>query len=1113
MASTSDVTAWLEQLGLGKYAATFAKNEIDLDILPELSDDDLKDIGLPLGPRRKIQIAIAQLHEKDRSPESGDNAERRHLTVMFADLVGSSEMSTRMDPEDLRELMREFQNVSTAAIERFSGFVARYMGDGVLAYFGYPQAHEDDPERSVRAGLELVRLTAALNGRLSVDKKNTLRVRVGIATGPVVVGDLIGEGVSSERAVVGETPNIAARIEASAPIDSVVVGEDTHKLLGERFETEELGARSFKGFTRPIRLYRIVAERRVESRFKATRAGSQVRFVGRTEELGTLLQGWSAARSAEGGACLISGEAGVGKSRLLQEFLNSVAESDANVIQYQCSPFHTNTAFYPIVEQLTAIAQIPKDSVEDMRRAHLTRLILGTQRPKEESLQLLASLLSVPLDGSLPSNLRDNPAKLLDATQDLITEQILARADSGPVLLVFEDAHWMDPTTIDTAIRLSRACEGHRLFIIVTSRPLATVDETIGECMPSLKLSRLSQEETETLVRSIPDGNSLSPSAFKAVVQRADGIPLFVEELTKLVLERGDADGASTSSIPTTLVDSLTERLDRLGSAKELAQIGAIIGREFSLDLLSHIDGRDQASRQCDIERLIDAELIQEIGSGGAPAYRFKHALVQDAAYSTLLHAKRREHHARIADVFLNIFPEIARDKPELIAHHLNEGGRSLEAVNHWQLAGRDATSRSANAEAIHHISRGIAVLNSLPTLSIENLHKELELQIALGPPLVAARGYASPDLQAAYSRALEIGEKLDDGITDFRVLWGLSSFYLIRGQLQQSLKLQRECATQAQKDAKIDRRVQASAWLGTILFYRCEFEEAEKWLRKVGDDYRGLAASWHGFQYGLDASVLARTHLVWLHWLRGETEQAHTLDEETLTFARTLDHPLSYVHALNFSVVLQTFQGNHSEAFRRADRLFEMSSELEFPHYIAYSRIMRGLALAKLGSVDEGIDEMIAGLQARRDTGAELVRPMFLTMLAEILANSGQIARSIAALDEADSIVAQNGERWYLSESRRVRGVILGKQSGGRDAAFKQILCALEDAQSCGSKSIEMRALLSLIELQGKRADHGANGAELLQRLANLVAETSESMASLDRKRSCDLLSELGYG
>lgn len=1109
MRLASDISEWLEELDLGRYIELFAEHEIDLSNLPDLDNDDLVEIGLPLGPRRKIQKAAALIRQQSPGQLQVDSAERRHLTIMFADIVGSSVMSMKMDPEELRGLMLAFQDASTAAVNRFGGFIARFMGDGVLAYFGYPHAHEDDPERSVRAGLELIRLIAMLNEKLCAGPDVELRVRVGIATGPVVVGDLIGEGASSERSVVGETPNIAAKIEASSPPGNVTVGQETRELLGNRFETEELPSILLEGSTEPIRLHRIVSERVDISRFEATQTGNKTIFVGRRQELANLQSRWERVRASKGNATLISGEAGVGKSRFLSEFLDRIETSNPTIIRFQCVPFQSNTAFHPVIERLSSMAQIREEDSCEIRRERLDRLIREAPRPRSETLQLLAALLSVDIGVALPTRLLENPHLAKLATHEMLVEQIVARTDDGPVIVVMEDAHWMDPTSLDLTTQLCQACGNQQLMVLVTSRPDGGIEHILRRLVRLITLSGLSRSETEEMVRGMPQVQLLAAAALNAVIERTDGIPLFIEELTKLVLERGEEGVNAGSNIPTTLIDSLVERLDRLGSSKGVAQIGSAIGREFSFELLSCIDTRDEAILRKDIERLIEAELIRPSGSKQEPVYRFNHALVQDAAYGTLLYTTRRQYHASIADAML---VQSEEEKPEILAYHLNAGGRPQEAVDFWQIAGLNATQRSANVEAVHHYTKGIEALNSLPAQSTVNLKKELELQVALGPPLVAARGYASDELEAAFTRALEIGEQLDEGITDFRVLWGLSSFYLLRGQMEKSKTLQLECIALAEKEDNENWLEVASSWLGTVLFYCNELDDAADWLGRVNNYYRARSAKALGFQFGLDPAVLARVHLVWLHWLRGETEQAHALDEETLIFARDLDHPLSHVHALNFSVVLQAFQGNFQEAMDRADEVLKVSGEFEFPHYLAYAQVMRGYALAKSGSADKGIDEMVKGLAARRQTGAELVRPMFLTMLAEVLASSGQLSWSIDILDEAESIVFHNGECWLEAEMLRVRGTVIELQNPGCKEAVICVDNALALARQSGAVSLENRALASLIELKNSRETGQTEIRGYLRQLATLVEKLPENTPSIDRRRSMDLLAACGY-
>jgi predicted ATPase len=809
---------------------------------------------------------------------------------------------------------------------------------------------------------------------------------------------------------------------------------------------------------------------------------------------------------------LITGEAGVGKSRFLQEFLEGIQTSGPDIIRFQCSPFHANTAFHPIIGWLTSLAALKEDDSVETRLKRLDQLVHEAPRSRSESIQLMATLLNMDIGEELPPKLRDSPPLRLAAIHEMLIEQILARADHASVAVIFEDAHWIDPTTLECVKQISQACKNRRLLVLATSRPDITIEHVLRKRMHSINLGGLSMKETEELIRSVHQGHSMSATALKAVVERTDGVPLFIEELTKLVIEQADEFADSESNIPTTLVDSLTARLDRLGTAKSVAQIGATIGREFSYDLLRLVDPRDEATLKDDLKRLVDAELLHFVETGESRSYRFKHALVQDAAYDTLLYSNRREYHYRIAETLLEVFPETVQNSPEIIAHHLGEGGRGLEAVDYWKAAGLNATSRSANMEAIHHLSMGIEALNSLSSLSPNLLKKELELQIALGPPLVAARGYASNELETAFSRALEIDDLLSEGINDFHALWGLSSFYLIRGQLQQSRDLLTVCHELAEKEGNQDWIVLVSSWLGTVLFYSSEFTRAEELLREAIQGYQPESAVRLGLQFGLDPAVLARVHLVWLHWLRGENDKANKLDLETLAFSRTLDHPLSQVHSLNFSVVLQVFLGDYEKALERAERLMSLASEFEFPHYIAYARIMRGFAKAKLGSVNRGIDEMVNGLKARRDTGAELVRPMFLTMLAEVLLDADQLSWGLETLDEVNSIIANNNERWLESESQRMRGLVLEQQNPGNKEAVICLKKALKTARAFGSVNLEIRVLVSLIKLKKQYAHHDNQSSDLLTRLANLHEGLPEEISSIDRQQSYELLAAHGF-
>ncbi|OED36426.1 hypothetical protein AB833_27845 [Chromatiales bacterium (ex Bugula neritina AB1)] len=1108
-----DIGQWLGALGLEKYTSTFTEQEIDLSVLPDLTDTELQELGLPLGPRKKILKAAGQLAgtATPKTPAQApaqdntapDVAERRQLTVMFADLAGSSEMSTRLDPEDLREVMMAFQDASKSAIEKFGGYVARYMGDGVLAYFGYPQAHENDPQRSALAGLELLSSATALNEKLVQRGSTALRVRVGIATGPVVVGDMIGEASSAERAVVGETPNIAARIESAAPLDTVVVGESTHRLLGDRFECKELEPQMMKGFAQPMRLYQVLSEKRLKKRLQ--NSSDQAGFVGRQAEMQVLLNAWSDTRRSINTSTIVVGEPGVGKSRILAEFQRRIATDNPHVIEYRCSPFHSNTAFHPLVDHWLFDTGIHEDDSADTIVEKLQLCLLPAAQPADTATQLLASLLGVEIPGELPEGIADFPQRRLEAIQDLHIEQWGSRAKKNPLLIIFEDAHWMDPSTIDLIDRFSQLKTGHQVMTLVSSRPSDQVRQAFHRIKRAIKLSGLSKTETVELISNLPQSSTLAPDELAAVIERTDGIPLFVEELTKLVLERS-GEHSQSNTIPNTLIDSLTERLDRLGSAKEIAQVGATIGRQFSHHLLSSIVNRSSKALDKDIDRLVASELVEADGSGQERNYRFRHALIQDAAYDTLLYAVRKQHHSRIADVLLGDEIPHAKEQPEVIAHHLAEADRPMEAIDYWHVAGNAASSRSENVEAVNHLMAGIETLQKMPQADEAVLKREFDLQVSLGPPLVAARGYASIELEAAFNRALDIGRQLDRGITNYKVLHGLGSFYLIAGNLNQALELQRQCLKLAVQTEDYDQQLLSTSWLGTIQFYRSEMNEAVEMLNHTLDIY-GLTGPENSHAYGLNPAVLARTHLVWYYWLIGDIDKAYSIDEQTLQFALELKHPLSYAHAMNFSVVLQTFLGDFETSKNRADALFEHATERQLPHYVAYSTIMGGYARARLGNFEKGINRILAGMKARSDTGAALAKPMFLTMYADLLAEKGDYSESLKQIDMAKVVADKTTEQWYSLETARTHAVVSGMHSANTDEAAAALNQTAEKAKRCGFRSVELRSLNSLIRaLQASPAITTKQSAELA-RLQQLLANMPATISNSDQQQALELI------
>ncbi len=783
------IADWLDELGMSEYADQFAGNDIDLDVLADLTDQDLKELGVSsLGHRRKLLRAIADLEAIEKSapavtvaaaapalPRSLDTAERRQLTVMFCDLVGSTALSARLDPEDMREIVGAYQRCCTDLITRTGGFVAKYMGDGVLAYFGYPQAHEDDAERAVRAGLALVEAVPRLKTTASVP----LQVRVGIATGLVVVGDLIGAGAAQEQAVVGETPNLAARLQAIAEPDTVVIAESTRKLLGNLFELQDLGAKDLKGLAGPARAWAALRGRSVESRFDALHTTGLPPLVGREEEVELLLRRWSRAKTGEGQLVLLSGEAGIGKSRLTAAILERLATEPHTRLRYLCSPQHTESALYSIIGQMERAAGLAHDDKPQEKLDRLDATLAQTSTSVQDA-ALFAEMLSLPNDGRYPA-LDLNPEQRKQRTVEALMSQLAGLARRNPVLMIFEDAHWIDPTSLEVLGRAVDRITTLPVLLVVTFRPEFNPPWLGQSHVTSLTLNRLGAREAAAIIARLVENKELPADVMSEIVERTDGIPLFVEEMTKAVLEAESERAARRTAatvpslaqaVPASLHASLMARLDRLGPAKEVAQIGAAIGREFSHALLASVARQTAAELEVALDRLMQSGLLFRQGLPPHANYLFKHALVQDVAYGTLLRAKRHDLHATIASVLERQFSDICKTQPEVLARHYARAGLAEQAINYWQWAGDRAAKRSANQEAVAHFRNAIELVETLPDRAA-HVEQELQLLLALGPALMTTRSSAAPEIGRVYARARELARTAERVADLFPTVWG----------------------------------------------------------------------------------------------------------------------------------------------------------------------------------------------------------------------------------------------------------------------------------------------------------------------------------------------------
>jgi len=1108
-----DVEAWLRDLGLEQYAEAFADNHINAATLGSLTSEDLKEIGvISVGHRRQLLNAIACVDEKPETAFDANEisiarttpeAERRQLTIMFCDLVGSTQLAERLDPEDLRALLTSYQDVCKAAIERYDGYVARYLGDGVLAYFGYPTAHEDDAERAVRAGLSIVEKVQRLDSPVGGPNGREALVRVGIATGPVVVGDLIGEGASLESAVVGETPNLAARLQGLAEPNTVVVSVSTHRLTTGHFRYQDLGVHPLKGISAPVRVWGVVGERSVESRFEATHAGQLASLVGREHELALLHERWRLAKGGEGQVVLLSGEAGIGKSRIVRALRELVSEDRHYSLRYQCLPFHASSAFYPIIQRLERAARYAAEDTVDVKLDKLEELLRMSSDDIDTIAPLFAALLSLPADHRYgPLDL--TPQQRRDRIFAAMMGQVLALSEQRPVLFVVEDVQWIDPTTQHFAGELMVRVRDAAVLMLITHRPEYLPPWSALPHQTSLALNRLSRDQAAEIVRTIP-GGQLSDGVVDRIIARADGVPLFIEELTKNVLESESTgvDLIATDRIPTTLRASLTARLDRLDEAKEIAQIGAAIGREYSYEVIGAVAQKTRVELDVALDRLVQSELVFRTVTSQGTVYTFKHALVQEVAYETMLKSRRVQLHRHIAQVLEADFPGIAQSEPEILARHYTEANMILPAIACWQRAGQHAVEVSANPEAVSHYEKALELLAALPETR-ERDELELELRVASGGPLFMTKGQTSPEVDSTFSRARELFQRVGDRNQLVETLFSLWRRYTHRPDYG----AQRDLAAQLVEigDSADDTvaKVLGHYSLGYTLFGCGEIEESRTHLEQAYGFYDPALRESLAFRLGQDPGVACLANLAIALWVLGYPDAGAKRAHDAISLAEELSHPFSHMYALGFSCLVHQLRRDAAAVRRNSALAISLAREQGFSAWLYSRAICEGWARSQEGEVTEGIQEIHEGLEITRGAVHRTRLPYFLSLLAEanLLAGRTNDARSL--INNALDIVAEIDEHWFEAELHRMQGEILAGE--GDSAAEASFVCALEIASRQNAKSWELRTATSLARLrlgQGRRA-------EAVDLLAPIYDWFTEGFDTPDLKNAKTLLDDL---
>jgi class 3 adenylate cyclase/predicted ATPase len=1115
--TTTDLAEWLGGHGLGQYAQTFAENNIEYSVLPDLTENDLEKLGVSsLGHRKKLLKAIEALRVTRQSIGATAavssvavpptlvqhrEAEFRQITVMFSDLVGSTQLSEKLDPEDLQKLIDAYRGECSAAIRRYGGEVARYFGDGAMAFFGWPRAHEDDAVRAVHAALDIVSAVPKIAGPV------TLNCRVGVCSGTVIVGETGNSGTWSMDAV-GETPNIAARLQTLAAANTVLISESTRRLVLAAFDFEDLGPQELKGVSEPLHVYRVLAAKHITSRFEAAHAGSLTPLIGRSSELSLLLDRWRKVKEGDGQVIFLSGVPGVGKSRLLHELKSHIQQEPHVLLHHQCSPYHNQSAFFPVIEQVEQAAHLTAREADADKLAKLKAYLPYSTETSIEPVLLIAKLLSIPLKNHVEL-FGLTPQQIKNRTISTLVYVLSAFSVQQPTLCIFEDAHWMDPSTLELLELIISRIDHARVLLIVSCRPefrpawINHANTTIHS------LTRLSHTEVKTMVRELLSGGTMPQPVLDQIIEKADGIPLFIEELTSSMVSapartRGTFERATRPSllrVPDTLSDALMERLDRVAPSRKLAQIAAVIGREFSCDLLSAASQIDEGEMMSALSLLERADIIYRVDISPFVRFAFKHVLLRDAIYDSLLRSKRQQIHADIAAILEQHFPEFAGNQPEVLAYHHQEAGNHQLAIRCWFVSGQRALAHSANVEAIANFRSALQLLNALPETP-ERTKQEIGIQLALGIPLIAVQGYASAETREAFSRARSLCLQLGNVPEYFQALFGLWGHSWMCGKNDEALRMADEFLSRSRALSdpvllRVAHRVMGSTLLtiGAFQSSASHFEETIKLSTNKGKQpLSGL--------YMVEPQAASLLLLSWDLWFLGHPDQSLSRVSQALALAQDLDHPYTVAFAHYMTSVVHLLRGEAARAFESAEKSFEISQEQRFSLYVILSRISRGRAVGDLGRLGEARAEIALGIDEARRSGVGFMLPMMNGWLAEMHARAGETECALAIVEETLANIGDvTGRAWEAELHRQRAHILLELNPSKLTEAESQLRKSIEVARGQGAKSLELRAATSLAELWRTkgRSDEGRALLEPICRWFDEGAETADLRRARD--------------
>lgn len=1047
-----EVHSWLQTIGLSKHALLFEQNEIGFDVVPDLTAADLKELGIPLGDRLRLLKAIAALGQKKQEPQPSTKteaatAERRQVTIVFCDVVGSTKLANRLDPEDLAGLLAAYQAHCKRIVERWGGHVAEFLGDGAVIWFGWPKAREHDGERAVQAALELVAACATI----AVGDGTHLQARAGIATGRVMVGEIKSDALHQRDGIVGETPNLAARLQGIAPPGAVAISAQTRQLIGDRFELVSLGEHSLKGFSESVTVWQ-VQEARSLNRFQA-RVGEQFSpLVGRHAEVAALLDGWRRARRGRVCSMLVLGEAGIGKSRLLQELLErtalehgrSPAVAERALIRLQGSPYHSNTALQPFLGWLRDQANLHGELGNDSQLDRLDQLAMQLGEDPAQATPLLAVQLSIPIAGRYPP-LSAGLQRQRQLTIELLTKLLLQSAHDRPLLLVVEDLHWVDPTTMELLRHVVASDAALPCLVVLTSR---TTLDLPAERIATVALARLESHATTDLVATLTDGKPLPERVLASIVASADGVPLFIEELTRTLIESGrlrdhgdhyeQVGRGASLDVPSTLQDLLVARLDSLAHGKTTARVASTLGREFSIDLLAAVAGCSDEKLQADIEYLCESGILQcESTCDLDRAYSFRHALLREAAYQSQLKIRRREVHGKVAAVLDSQGPAAANAEPEVVAHHFAEAGQPLPASRYLLRAGQGALRASAVFEATTHFSKGVELLRALPE-ELQRDRTELRLQALLGTTFMHAKSWGAAEVEVAYLAAGRLAQAAETTAEQAWVLWGIWVFYHVRGRINDGFESAARIQALAARSGDADAALVVDMVMSQNNFYGGRPKQAVENCTSFFARYEPERARELTAAYSTNLELVCVVHRGFAMWVMGQTAGARQSLAEVDALCERLQHPYSRSWAMTWSAVLDIFLDDTTRAQQKIAAGKELAAEYGYAYVQTMADVLRAYLDGLRGDASS-IARLAEGIADFGETGAEIVLPFFQTLRAEILIQHGRAADALPLLRDARQRIKALGERWQEPEVYRMEA-----------SALRAIAAAPEDIERC---------------------------------------------------------------